>query len=132
MSNKTISVNEIESVIMDALDQYKEEAEKVIGDTLPTVGREAVNELKQTSPKRSGDYAASWTFKMRKSRGSNNNNDLVIYNKKHYRIVHLLEKGHAKRNGGRVEAQVHVAPVEDRAEQNAIQRIKDKLEKLGV
>ena len=131
MSNSQIKISELESVIMDALDDYKDKASDVIKDTLPEIGRQAANELKQTSPGK-GEYAKSWTYTMRKSRGSKYENDLVIHNKKHYRIVHLLEKGHAKRNGGRVEAKVHVAPAQDHAEEKAIQRISDKLENLGV
>ena len=132
MSNQNIQISQMESVIMDALDKYKEEAEQVISDTLPLVGKETADELKRTSPRLSGEYANSWTYTMQQSRGSKNKNKLVVHNKKHYRIVHLLEKGHAKRNGGRVEAIVHVAPAQEHAEEKAIQRISDKLENLGV
>lgn len=132
MSNSQIKISQMESVIMDALEKYKDKAEEVIGDTLPLVGKETAAELKRTSPKRTGEYASSWTYSMQKSRGSKNKNKLIVHNKKHYRIVHLLEKGHAKRNGGRVEAKVHVAPAQDHAEEKAIQRISDKLENLGV
>ncbi|MNW18141.1 hypothetical protein D3C71_2175820 [compost metagenome] len=38
----------------------------------------------------------------------------MIYNEKHYRLTHLLEKGHVKRGGGRVAARVHIEPVEER------------------
>lgn len=130
--SETISVSEMEKVIMDALDEYKDKAEDVIGLTLPLVGKETADDLKVTSPKRTGHYANSWTYGMRKSRGSKKNNKLIVYNKKYYRLVHLLEKGHAKRNGGRVEAQVHVKPAQDKAEKKAIERIKEKLERLGV
>ena len=128
----TIKVSEMEKVIMDALDEYKDKAEDVITVTLPLIGKETADDLKATSPKRTGHYASSWTYGMRKSRGSKKNNKLIVYNKKYYRLVHLLEKGHAKRNGGRVPAQVHVKPAQDKAEKKAIERIKEKLGRLEV
>lgn len=130
--SQTIQISEMEKVIMDALEEYAEKASEVIGETLPLVGQETAQDLRATSPKRTGDYAASWTYGMQTSRGSKKRNKLVVYNKNHYRIVHLLEKGHAKKNGGRVEAIVHVKPAQDRAEQKAIERITDKLENIGV
>lgn len=130
--SQQIQISEMEKVIMDALEEYAEKASEVIGETLPLVGQETAQDLRATSPKRTGNYAASWTYGMQTSRGSKKRNKLVVYNKNHYRIVHLLEKGHAKKNGGRVEAIVHVKPAQDRAEQKAIERITDKLENLGV
>lgn len=138
MSKSLINVSQMESVIMDALEEYSEKASDVIKDTLPEIGRQAAQTLKQTSPRseHGGSYAASWTYTMRKSRGSKYENDLVIHNKKHYRIVHLLEKEHALRNGGRYYPEqsgtVHVKPVQEKAEEEAIKQIKDKLENLGV
>ena len=130
--SQEIQISEMERVIMDALEQYADKAADVIGETLPLVGQETAQDLRATSPKLTGNYAASWTYGMQTSRGSKKKNKLVVYNKKHYRIVHLLEKGHANKNGGRVEAKVHVKPAQDRAEQKAIERITDKLENLGV
>ena len=130
--SQEIQISEMERVIMDALEQYADKAADVIGETLPLGGQETAQDLRATSPKLTGNYAASWTYGMQTSRGSKKKNKLVVYNKNHYRIVHLLEKGHAKKNGGRVEAKVHVKPAQDRAEQKAIERITDKLENLGV
>ena len=76
----TIKVSEMEEVIMDALEEYKDKAEDVIAVTLPLVGKETVDNLKATSPKRTGVYRRSWIYTMRKSRGSKKNNDLVIHN----------------------------------------------------
>ena len=130
--SQTIQVSEMEKVIMDALEEYGEKASEVIGQTLPLVGQETAQDLRSTSPKLTGNYAASWTYGMRESQGSKKRNKLIVYNKDHYRIVHLLEHGHAKKNGGRVDAVVHVKPAQDRAEKKAIERITDKLENLGV
>ena len=134
MSN-VINVSEMEKVIMNALEEYGEKAADVISQTLPLIGKETADELKATSPKRTGAYAKSWTYTMRKSRGSKRNNDLVVHNKKYYRLVHLLEKPHLKRDGERwypPTQDIHVKPAQEKAEKNAIERIKDKLERLGV
>ena len=130
-----VEISDMDKFIMAALYKYGDEAAKAIGETLPLVGKETVDELKATSPKRTGAYARSWAYKMMKGglkRSEKYNNKLVVYNKKYYRLVHLLEKGHASRNGGRVEGIPHVKPAQDKAEKKAIERIKDKLERLGV
>ena len=46
--SETISVSEMEKVIMDALDEYKDKAEDAIGQTLPLVGKETAEDLKAT------------------------------------------------------------------------------------
>lgn len=130
--SQTIQISEMEQVIMDALEQYADKASEVISEALPEVGKSTAAELRATSPKRTGDYAKSWKFDMKQSRGSKKKNKLVVYNKDHYRIAHLLENGHANRNGGRTEGIPHVKPAADKAEKEAIDKITQKLENISV
>ena len=51
--------------------------------------------------------------------------EMTVHSKNRYQLAHLLEKGHAKRGGGRVEAKVHIAP----AESYAISQLEDKIVK---
>lgn len=80
-------------------------------DTKKELSNQAVKSLKAGSPRRKGRYAGSWT---KKKRGKS----IIVHNRR-YQLTHLLEKGHAKRGGGRVAARVHIAPVEKALQKNA-------------
>lgn len=132
-----VEISDMDKFIMAALYKYGDEAAKAVSETLPLVGKETVDDLKATSPKRkgSGKYARSWAYKMTKGglkRSEKFNNKLVVYNKKYYQLVHLLEKPHLKRDGTMwtPTTTIHVKPAQEKAEQKAFERIKDKLGRI--
>ena len=110
------NIGNLAAEINGQLALYAHQTEETVQEISEKVAREGAEMLKEESPKRYGDYAGSWTVKKV-------GKVFVIHNKDHYRLTHLLEKGHAKVNGGRVPARVHIAPVEVKV----VERFEDEL-----
>lgn len=109
--SSTIRIDQLANEITRCLDQYTDDVTEALEKAKENLAKEGVRKLKATSPKDTGNYAKKWTQgKTKKGR--------AIYNKQ-YQLTHLLENGHAKRNGGRVAAVVHIAPVEEELHQKA-------------
>ena len=72
---------------------------------------------------KTGAYAKSWAAKTTKETA--NAMEIVVYSRNRYQLAHLLEKGHAKRGGGRVAGRPHIAP----AEQAGIEQLQSLIEK---
>lgn len=92
--------------------------------------KEAVRELKSSSPNRTGAYAKSWAAK--KARLPNKwAYQKTVYNKEHYRLTHLLEKGHkvvgAKNGRTWVDARPHIEKVEQKAVETLVNEMKETL-----
>ena len=99
-----VSIDGLAAEIVRTLEEYTEEVEKGVEKAQKKVAKEGADKLKSTSPKRTGRYARAW--KSKKQDGG-----YVIYNTKG-QLTHLLEKGHALRQGGRTRAFVHIEPIE--------------------
>lgn len=122
--------NEIAKQVSALLLEYGDKVNEEVQKVLPGIVDEGVQELKQKSNtlfnRRSAPhYADSWTKKEWKN--SKYYNGYTIHNKK-YQLTHLLEKGHAKRNGGRVEGRPHIAPVEAATEKELIEGVIEAVE----
>ena len=116
---KTIDLlaEELATAISDYSEAVTEEVMKAIDEE----SKKAIKELRDRSPKLTGDYAKGWTSKNTyKGKYSKVN---TIHNKTDYQLTHLLENGHAKRNGGRVAAIPHIKPVETRTIENLTRRV---------
>ncbi|MCD7958019.1 MAG: HK97 gp10 family phage protein [Ruminococcus sp.] len=110
-----IDIDKLSHEIMKGLQEYAEltdtEMKKAVRKTATSVKKE----IQANAPKDTGSYAKSWTSGKRLE-NSHFLQMSVYAAPPHYCLVHLLEKGHAKRNGGRVPAQPHIAPAEENGE----------------
>lgn len=117
----------LDKAVKDILSELSTDVSTAAGEAIAEVAKEATKKLKQTSPKRTGQYAAGWTYKVEK--GTVTNSATVYGKKKTYPLAHLLENGHAKRGGGRTRAIVHIKPVEEWATSEVEKRIREKVER---
>lgn len=109
---------EIEKAMKEQLDLANEVVDKAVDKAT----KETINELKSSSPRKSGHYAEGWT--KQEGKAATRSKSAVVWNKKRYRLTHLLEFGHARVNGGRdVPARPHIGA----AEQKAIKSFEDEL-----
>ena len=105
--------------LTNILNEYDEKVQDATNAAIKKVAKDAVKELKNTSPKRPGhgEYARDWGVKLVGMNG--NIVDLVVYNRTHYQLTHLLENGHVVRNKkgeyGRTRPIKHIAPVEQKS-----------------
>lgn len=124
MLNNEVTVKDFSKALGDALKDYAGDVQRIVDEEIETESKEGVKRLKKTSPKERGDYAKGWKMRKKETRFGL---EVTLYNSTHGWLVHLLENGHAKRNGGRVAAEPHVKPVQDWLEKEIIAKLKEKL-----
>jgi hypothetical protein len=107
--------------ISKALTEYTTEVTEGLEEAKLEVAKETVVQLKKTSPENTGSYKKGWS---KKKVGSAQ----VVYNRTDYQKTHLLEKGHAKRGGGRVRAYPHIGPAEEKAIDEYLKRAEKVIE----
>lgn len=127
-----IDPGQLSAAIMAELSKYQGATDEVLDHAAKTAAQHAVMELNIKSPSLSGKYAKSWAMKVGKRAKVGGTATVIVHNKKHYRLTHLLEQGHAKvvyghRLPGNVAAKPHIKSVE----QETIKEFED-LVKLGV
>ena len=111
--SKKIEVNELSKALTEYLDDYEEDIFDGVKEVTDSLTQKVVNDLKQESPNLTGDYAKGW----KKQKGKINKNSkytVKVHNKTNYQLTHLLEFGHAKKDGGWVDAIPHIRPIEEK------------------
>lgn len=123
-----IRADELAQAIVKELSEFENATEETVKAAVDKAAKNAVSALKTDSPKRTGKYAASWADKVDKSKKARVYTRIVYSKDPHYRLTHLLEKGHKARNGRFISARVHISPIEKNAIDDVIQGIKDGLD----
>lgn len=105
----------------EVLNEVNKEVEQSAKRNIQSVAKEAVQKLKNTSPRKTGSYSKGWAVK------KNSDMDAVVHNKTDYQLTHLLENGHIIRNKkgtyGRTSGIKHIKPVEEWASDELPRRI---------
>lgn len=120
-----VKPDELADAIVQELKSYRDIADDVIIEAVDKTASKTKSTLRRISPKLTGDYRKGWRIGFitrKKGRYAKE-----VYNKTDYQLTHLLEKGHAKTGGGRVNAIVHIAPVEQDASDQIVQLLKEAL-----
>ena len=120
-----IKVDELAGEIVLALQAYTEDVSEAIDQAARDTAKAMAKDLRETSPKDTGEYAKGWTHR-KEAPGS-----YRVYNKKKPQLTHLLEHGHAKRGGGRVEGRPHIKPAEERHLPGFERKVEQILERGG-
>lgn len=129
MSRK-IRADGLAAAVAEELKKYSQKIADGVKDDVKTVAKECRDEIKTNSAEQfggTGEYAKGWSNKVEFE--SRSDIRIAVHNKKNYQLTHLLEKGHAKVNGGRVEGRPHIAPAEERAAEKLEKRVKVTVKK---
>lgn len=116
------SIKDLSTQLAAALAAYTDEVVEGMEATKQQTAKNVVKILKTTSPKGTGSYAKGW-------RVTQQGTKQIVHNKTDYQLTHLLENGHAKMNGGRVAARVHIRPAEDQAIEEFISGVERMIRK---
>lgn len=120
-STSKVSIDEMAKAIVEHLEDYQNLASDELKKAIKRAGRTVKDEIQAHAPRKTGRYAESWVVKKISETGTSL--ELVVHSPKRYMLAHLLENGHAKRGGGRVEGKPHIKP----AEEKGIKQLEDDI-----
>jgi len=126
---KVVGVENFEKQVRELLREYGIEARELLNEAIPEAADICVKMIRSNSKKATGNYARDWTKKEQFYRGMGTS--YVVYNKKRYRVAHLLEHGHRVANKygayGTTAGDNVIADAQDYAEEWLYDEVSKKL-----
>lgn len=116
------SIDNLADEIMKGLTEYADLTDESMKKAVRKTATSVKKEISANAPKKTGTYAKSWTAK--KTKENSHSLEMTVHSKNRYQLAHLLEKGHAKRGGGRVSGKPHIAT----AEENGVQMLEKMIQ----
>lgn len=125
-----INLDNLAAEISSQLEDFRDNTVEVMDSAVKRVARETVKDI-QKNIDGAGiggtEYRKSWAQKQDPNMRGKWASGRVVYSKMP-QLPHLLEHGHAKVNGGRVEGRPHIAPAEEAAVKKLERYIKAGIE----
>lgn len=125
---KAVKIDQLADEITNAVKAYNDDVSEAIEVRLNDTAKAIMVDAAMNAPHRTGKYARS--FRVTKDRKSTESRR-IVWNKKYYRLVHLLEFGHALWQGGRARAFPHLRPAYEKHGAPLPDHIKRILERGG-
>lgn len=118
-----VSVDQLANAVMRELEDYADTTSDGVKAAVRKAGNTVKKDIQANAPQQTGKYAKSWAVKTTKE--SSHAMEVTVHSRNRYQLAHLLEHGHAKRNGGRVAARPHIAA----AEEAGIEQLESEIER---
>lgn len=117
-----VTIDNFDKAVEKILQDYGDDVAGNLGEITEAIGKEGVKMMKSATSVfgGTGAYKKSWKATVNRGRLESE----VIIHSKLYQLPHLLEYGHAKRNGGRVEGRAHIKPVEEKLVEQFDQKVR--------
>ena len=111
MSNR-VKIGNLAATVMKQLDEYSGLCSANMKEAVKKTAKTVKQDISANAPERYGHYKKSWDTK--NVLESQTKLEITVHSRNRYQLAHLLEFGHALRNGGRSKAFPHIAPAEER------------------
>lgn len=130
-----VEIKSFSVAVSEILDGYAQDVRDAVSGAVEQAGKKALKTVRAKSPVRKekggGRYKKGWRTEKERGGSLHDSVSVTIYNATDGPLVHLLEKGHQKVNGGRVEGIPHVQPAYEEAERILPQLVAKAIEEAG-
>lgn len=123
---KKVTTDTLADSIRDILEEYGDEVKGSLDEITKKIAQKGQQAVKNESKSKLNGkrYWKGWKVDLQVGRLDTK---ATIYNESLPGLPHLLEYGHAKRGGGRVQGTVHIAPVEEQLVNEFEKQVRSKL-----
>lgn len=129
---KFVPVDKVAEEVKAIINDYADDVTVAQREVALKVAMDCANELRGAGSFNGTKYRGSWTF-----RPETIGRRLIsfrVYNAKHYRLTHLLERGHVVKNqhgptGKSAQAFPHVEPIEQKYVKEFEEKLKTEIHK---
>lgn len=120
-----MKIDDLEREIIKGLEEYRDLTIDALKEVSKSVAKDVKYEIQKNAPEgNTKTYKKSWVIKTEENSHSVK---ITVHSKNRYQLAHLLEKGHAKRGGGRTKAIPHIRPSEEKGVNEFERKLKEKI-----